>query len=978
MQPVWSPESGEPAFQQALLEVVADKTGYPVGMLNLDMDLDADLGIDSIKRVEILSALQERLPGAPAVKPEQLGTLQTLRQIVEFMAAEQPAGAARTEESTAATGGQYQQVLLEVVADKTGYPVDMLNLDMDLDADLGIDSIKRVEILSALQERLPEAPAVKPEQLGQLQTLGQIVTYLQQETATPAAGVQGTAPAPTPMPVTEAAPPQTPVYRSLIHPSPVSPDGRPPIELPAGARVLITDDDSGLPARLCELLNGEKLSAEVLAPDAALTGDVNGLIIMVPQRVDDRFIQTAFSLIQQAGRQGVRLLAGVTRLGGKFGLNDLAAADPEAAAVHGIIKTADKEWAGVNCKCIDIPVANDNPQLAETLAAELLTAGPLELGIGVTERCTLTLQTAPAGDLPDPAGQPLAAGDVVVITGGARGITAEVALALAQTYGVNLLLLGRSPAPQDEPGWLAELTTETDIRQAIISHLSTGQMPSPKAIEKEYKRISANREIRNNLARIRATGVSVSYRSADVRDAGRVAACIDQARREIGPIRGIIHGAGVLADRLLNDKTLEQFNTVFSTKVDGLRSLLQATSRDDLKVMVLFSSSTARFGRKGQADYAAANEVLNKVAQQQQLARPDCRVLSVNWGPWAGGMVTPQLARVFAAEGIGLIAASAGADYLMREIATAGPVEVVILGSDPAALAGTAVTNNIVMQLAFERNVNLQDLPVLQSHVMNGRAVLPAALMVEWMAHGAMHNNPGPAFIGFDDFRILKGVILDHTDNITLQVLAGPVEIAGNRDRILVELRNGEVLHARARIMLSSEYEPPVEAADPVPAGDYPGRDGDYYEDGRLFHGRDLQGIQSVSACSELGITGTVRTAPPPSAWNRNPIRSTWLADPLVLDSCFQLMILWSFRNRGAGSLPTAITGYRQYRRGFTDGDVRIIARVTASGAHNASANIEMRDQQNKLIARLEGYECVIDSSLNDAFRKNRTARITE
>ena len=51
-------------------------------MLELDMSLDADLGIDSIKRVEILSALQEAVPGLPAVQPEQLGTLETLRQIV--------------------------------------------------------------------------------------------------------------------------------------------------------------------------------------------------------------------------------------------------------------------------------------------------------------------------------------------------------------------------------------------------------------------------------------------------------------------------------------------------------------------------------------------------------------------------------------------------------------------------------------------------------------------------------------------------------------------------------------------------------------------------------------------------------------------------------------------------------------------------------------------------------------------------------
>src|SRR5262249_45177526 len=77
--------NGQNDVQSILIEVVAEKTGYPAEMLEPGMALDADLGIDSIKRVEILSALQERLPDAPAVKPEHLGTLHTLHDIAEFL-----------------------------------------------------------------------------------------------------------------------------------------------------------------------------------------------------------------------------------------------------------------------------------------------------------------------------------------------------------------------------------------------------------------------------------------------------------------------------------------------------------------------------------------------------------------------------------------------------------------------------------------------------------------------------------------------------------------------------------------------------------------------------------------------------------------------------------------------------------------------------------------------------------------------------
>ena len=77
------------------------------------------------------------------------------------------------------------------------------------------------------------------------------------------------------------------------------------------------------------------------------------------------------------------------------------------------------------------------------------------------------------------------------------------------------------------------------------------------------------------------------------------------------------------------------------------------------------------------------------------------------------------------------------------------------------------------LSVAFERQLNIEDYPFLKSHVMNGRAVLPMAMMIEWMAHGAMHGNPGMKFAGFDDLRILKGLIMEDHETSTIQVLAG-------------------------------------------------------------------------------------------------------------------------------------------------------------------------------------------------------------
>ncbi len=184
-----APQKNIPAIEACLLEVVSHLTGYPVEMLALDMDIEADLGIDSIKRVEILATLEEKMPGLPAIPPDTLGTLKTLGQITAFLR-EQGGNAGKPENPMASplihTAPHPEQdvetCLLEVVSHLTGYPVEMLALDMDIEADLGIDSIKRVEILATLEEKMPGLPAIPPDTLGTLKTLGQITAFLKKKT----------------------------------------------------------------------------------------------------------------------------------------------------------------------------------------------------------------------------------------------------------------------------------------------------------------------------------------------------------------------------------------------------------------------------------------------------------------------------------------------------------------------------------------------------------------------------------------------------------------------------------------------------------------------------------------------------------------------------------------------------------------------------------------------------------------------------
>jgi hypothetical protein len=117
-------------------------------------------------------------------------------------------------------------------------------------------------------------------------------------------------------------------------------------------------------------------------------------------------------------------------------------------------------------------------------------------------------------------------------------------------------------------------------------------------------------------------------------------------------------------------------------------------------------------------------------------------------------------------------------------------------------------------------------------------------------------------------------------------------------------------------------------------------------------------------------------TAPVPSSWIERPLRQTWLSDPLVLDCAFQMMVLWSIEHLGAGSLPTLVGHYRQFHRSFPQGNVRIVAKITQTGSHRARAAIEILDRDGSLIAQIQDYECVIDASLKQAFRRNRMTSV--
>jgi hypothetical protein len=279
-------------------------------------------------------------------------------------------------------------------------------------------------------------------------------------------------------------------------------------------------------------------------------------------------------------------------------------------------------------------------------------------------------------------------------------------------------------------------------------------------------------------------------------------------------------------------------------------------------------------------------------------------------------------------------------------------------------------------KVAFERVLDVTHHPFLESHVIGGKAVLPVAVMLEWLAHGAIHGNPGLDLYGFDEFKVFQGIRIGRHNHVQVRVMCGKPVRDNETYRVPVRLMGHvdgrDSVNARAVAVLSPSY-PAAPARSILMSNLRPySLDVSSSYAHRLFHGQKLKGIASIEGCSEEGIIVTTRMAPPATAWMSDPVRASWLADPLAIDVALQAVILWSQERRGKPCLPCGIGGYRQFRRSLPLDGVRIVIKIQPPADRMIRCDIEFLDLHGQLVARMEGCENVIDASLSAAFKRNR------
>ncbi|WP_422931056.1 SDR family NAD(P)-dependent oxidoreductase [Singulisphaera sp. PoT] len=640
---------------ERLLAIVKDRTGYPAEMLQLNLDLEADLGIDSIKRVEILGTLRDALPNFPRESGvdlmDQLSRAKTLGAIVERVnkamggkaspksdrAVLTPPRAERNGSHSASENDQAEsrEDVRRLVLESAPAPLDLLVSDLNLaPSGLVLVTDDGRGIALSLAEKL-EAQGHPVVILGEKSSNGSrqgrrvvMVDFSSEDSIEALIGrirTRGT-------------------LAGIIHALP-----------------LRRANDVGLDAQ---------------GWNARIEAEVKGLFLLARTAADD--------LAHSAENGGACLIA-ATCMGGDFAsVDDHRDFFPGQGAIAGMIKTLAREWPkDVRVRVVDLDPKKDEATLATRLYQEI-GADDHHSEVGYRDEERVVLKAIPT-ELPKGRSSNLILpeGAPILVTGGARGITAAVVGDLAKRWKPTLLIVGSSPPPSEvEDRATSRFEGGAELKAALHRRASSqGKTIGPAELERAYQELRREREIRANLEGFQASGAKVAYAQVNVRDREALGRTLSAWREKFGPIAGLIHGAGVIEDKLLRDKTTASFDRVLGTKLEGALNLAGLLETDPLKFAVFFSSVAGRFGNRGQADYAAANEILNKLALWLD-RRWAARVLSVIWGPWSGVGMVSDLEAHLGRQGFGMIPPEVGATKVGDDLqfGKKGDVEVIVAG----------------------------------------------------------------------------------------------------------------------------------------------------------------------------------------------------------------------------------------------------------------------------------------------------------
>ncbi|MDX9724528.1 MAG: aminotransferase class I/II-fold pyridoxal phosphate-dependent enzyme, partial [Myxococcota bacterium] len=426
---------------------------------------------------------------------------------------------------------------------------------------------------------------------------------------------------------------------------------------------------------------------------------------------------------------------------------------------------------------------------------------------------------------------------------------------------------------------------------------------------------------------------------------------------KLGPIEAIIHASGLLRDARIEKKSAQAMKEVLQTKVDGLINLIRGTLGDPIKVVAAWSSWSARFGNIGQIDYAAANELVNRLCGEVERLHPEARAVSIMWSPWEDSdmarSIPPIVRQGLEAEGVLFVPTKEGMERFVGEL----------LGGRGEVLIGLEMPLE-ERTLLSRQTLSLESHPMLSDHRLKDKAILPFASVIEDMLE-ASRGLRGDAVVAVHGVELCHGIQIDPSVELMLEARSRRFSHSPECGHIELNARHADEqpkLAYRAQLLTDAELPEPIALQGEVLG--LPMSIQTYYEE-HAFHGPLMQ---SVSRVLELGTNHIIGLLKPskPASWSSLEKRSSWLADPLLLDGAFQLVSYWLWALHQVTAFPTRVEHYVQWGSVPT-GPVRCVIAGRDEGDGVFSGNIDFYDEHEQRYAAMRGVRAQVFSRAEKA-----------
>lgn len=687
----------------------------------------------------------------------------------------------------------------------------------------------------------------------------------------------------------------------------------------AGSKVSITTGKDGTPAfqqvRRLILLAAPEKTSDWTASDAKARTETLHHSALEPFA----WVQKWIAALQETpeGLAGAQLLA-VTQLGADFGTSPHRPMQPAGGALTGLCKALAREYPSLTVKVLDTLKGEPAPVLAQSVLGVLSTDDSrLENAALRNQRQRLLLvpqdlPTFEPGVVNPPAGL-IEPGTSWIVTGGGRGISAQVARALALRFGVHLHLWGTTPLETIPEEWLSLDPAGRKKLRGQIMEKARQDGQNPQAV---WRKTEKAIELSATLAEHRQAGVSHDYHPVDLADAEAVANVLHQIRGSGRPIRGILHGAGVELSGDFVKKSLETVRATLHSKVLGLQHLLALIQSDPIGAIVTFGSVSGRFGGLGQTDYSLASDLLAKflAAYRKETGIP-CTTFC--WPAWGELGMAMRAESRFALEAGGqkFMPVQEGVAHVVRELLAGLPESEVVILDRPGVLDSDRIAIGIQANEQITRLEPLCDRQALLSgwqnadprsrtaeavfdprrdaflldHQFEGHPILPAVIGLETLAEAALIEQPVGVPFQLADVTIHAGLrFYSHLPVRAKAVVADAPQTSGNgsaaqNDAAAKDVRmvadfftkNGK-LSQPDRLLVSAvvSLQPePLSAQGSAAPTDLTWADMQYpaslaaTEPGRVYHGPALRTLRQIGG-NETGAWGEL-VVPDPAALRR-------------------------------------------------------------------------------------------------------------